>query len=27
MVPWKGVLSEDAIWKIFTFLESVQREP
>ena len=27
MPVWKGVLNEDVIWKIYTFLESVQSEP
>ena len=27
MPPWKAALSEEAIGKILTFLESVQREP
>ena len=27
MPPWAGVLSEETIWKIFTFLESVQSGP
>ncbi len=27
MPVWKGVLSEDVMWKIFTFLSSVQTEP
>ncbi len=27
MPVWKGVLSEEVIWKIYTFLASVQTEP
>jgi mono/diheme cytochrome c family protein len=27
MPVWKGVLSEDMMWKIFTFLSSVQTQP
>jgi polar amino acid transport system substrate-binding protein len=27
MPPWKEILSEEAIWKIMTFLESVQSQP
>jgi hypothetical protein len=27
MPPWKGVLSDDVIWRIFTFLETVQTTP
>jgi polar amino acid transport system substrate-binding protein len=27
MPPWKEMLSEEAIWKILTFLESVQSPP
>ena len=27
MPVWKGVLSEDMMWKIFTFLTSVQTQP
>jgi mono/diheme cytochrome c family protein len=27
MPPWKGVLSDDIIWRIFTFLETVQTVP
>ena len=27
MPVWKGVLSEEVIWKIFTFLSSVQTQP
>src|SRR5262245_42346207 len=27
MPIWKGVLSEEVIWKIYTFLASVQTEP
>lgn len=27
MPVWKGVLSEEVIWKIYTFLGSVQSEP
>jgi mono/diheme cytochrome c family protein len=27
MPVWKGVLNEDVMWKIFTFLSSVQTEP
>lgn len=27
MPPWKATLSEESIWKILTFLESVQRAP
>jgi len=26
MPAWKGVLSEEVLWKIFTFLETVQAE-
>lgn len=26
MPPWKGVLTDELMWKIFTFLESVQSE-
>ncbi len=27
MPVWKGVLSDDALWRIFTFLETVQTSP
>jgi mono/diheme cytochrome c family protein len=27
MPPWKGVLKEDVIWRIFTFLSTVQTQP
>jgi len=27
MPVWKGVLTEDVMWKIFTFLSSIQSEP
>ena len=27
MPVWKGVLREDVLWKIFTFLSSVQTQP
>ncbi len=27
MPSWKGVLSEEVIWRIYTFLESVQTQP
>jgi mono/diheme cytochrome c family protein len=27
MPPWKGVLSDDVVWRIFTFLETVQTNP
>jgi mono/diheme cytochrome c family protein len=27
MPVWKGVLNDEVIWKIYTFLESVQSEP
>jgi hypothetical protein len=27
MPVWKGVLAEDVMWKIYTFLVSVQTEP
>ena len=27
MPVWKGVLGEDVLWKIFTFLSSVQTQP
>jgi mono/diheme cytochrome c family protein len=27
MPVWKGVLSDEVIWKIYTFLETVQSEP
>jgi len=27
MPPWKSVLSDDIIWRIFTFLETVQTKP
>src|SRR5215510_7772225 len=27
MPVWKGVLGDDALWKIFTFLSSVQTQP
>ncbi len=27
MPVWGGVLSEDTLWRIFTFLESVQTQP
>jgi mono/diheme cytochrome c family protein len=27
MPIWKGVLNEDVMWKIFTFLSSIQSEP
>jgi mono/diheme cytochrome c family protein len=27
MPVWKGVLSEDVMWRIFTFLQSVQTQP
>jgi mono/diheme cytochrome c family protein len=27
MPPWKGVLKEDVIWRIFTFLSAVQTQP
>jgi mono/diheme cytochrome c family protein len=27
MPVWKGVLSEDTLWRIFTFLETVQTPP
>lgn len=27
MPPWKGVLNEEVIWRIFTFLSSVQTQP
>lgn len=26
MPPWKGILEDDIIWKIYTFLQSVQIE-
>ena len=26
MPPWKGILEDDAFWKIFTFLETVQKQ-
>ena len=26
MPPWKGVLEDDTLWTIFTFLETVQKE-
>jgi mono/diheme cytochrome c family protein len=26
MPPWRGVLAEDVIWRIYTFLQSVQAE-
>ncbi len=26
MPPWKGVLEDEALWKIFTFLETVQKK-
>ena len=26
MPPWKGVLEDEALWTIFTFLETVQKE-
>jgi hypothetical protein len=25
MPPWKGVLEEDVVWRIFTFLSAVQQ--
>jgi mono/diheme cytochrome c family protein len=27
MPPWKGVLSDDLMWRIFTFLDTVQTPP
>jgi mono/diheme cytochrome c family protein len=27
MPPWKGVLKEDVMWRIYTFLASVQTQP
>jgi mono/diheme cytochrome c family protein len=27
MPPWKGTLSEDVMWRIFTYLDSVQTQP
>jgi mono/diheme cytochrome c family protein len=27
MPIWKGVLSEDVMWKIYTYLQTVQAEP
>jgi hypothetical protein len=27
MPPWQAVLGDEVIWKIVTFLETVQREP
>jgi mono/diheme cytochrome c family protein len=27
MPVWKGVLSEDTMWRIYTYLETVQAEP
>ena len=27
MPPWKGVLKDDVIWRIFTFLSTVQTQP
>lgn len=27
MPVWKGVLSEDVIWRIYTYLDSVQTQP
>lgn len=27
MPPWKGVLKEEVVWRIFTFLSSVQTQP
>ena len=27
MPPWKGVLGEDPMWRIFTYLQSVQTQP
>jgi len=27
MPPWKGVLKEEVIWRIFTFLSTVQTQP
>ena len=26
MPPWKGILEDDVVWKIYTFLQSVQVE-
>jgi polar amino acid transport system substrate-binding protein len=26
MPPWKGILEDEALWKIFTFLETVQQK-
>lgn len=26
MPPWKGVLSDDVLWRIFTFLQTVQTQ-
>ena len=27
MPPWKGTIGEDTIWRIFTFLQTVQQQP
>jgi polar amino acid transport system substrate-binding protein len=27
MPPWKGTISEDVMWRIFTYLDSVQSQP
>ena len=26
MPPWKGVLEDETLWKIFTFLQTVQKK-
>ena len=27
MPPWKGTISDDVMWRIFTYLDSVQTQP
>jgi polar amino acid transport system substrate-binding protein len=27
MPPWKGIISDDVMWRIFTYLDSVQTQP